>query len=145
MDKHLCPVGIAWTLDNFVRRWVHNPKRIFGRYIKPGMKIIDFGCASGTFSIALAKMLNGNGKVIAVDIQGRLLDKLKEKIKNKPYEKLIKTHKSGKDRIGIKEKVDFILAFWSIHETNDEKKIFKELYSDFCYFMSSVLKQPAFA
>ena len=36
-------------------------------------------------------------------------------------------HLCQKDRIGISQKADFVLAFWMVHEVPDQKRLFVEL------------------
>ena len=42
---------------------------------------MTLGCGPGFFTVEIAKMLNGSGKVIAADIQDGMLEKLNKKIK----------------------------------------------------------------
>jgi hypothetical protein len=57
-----------------------------------------------------------------------MLDKLKSKIKDKPFEQRIVLHKAGSDGLHLKEKADIILAFYVIHEIN-RTNLFTELKS----------------
>ena len=41
--------------------------------LKPGQKVVDFGCGSGRYSIPMAKAVSPNGKVYAIDIQDMLV------------------------------------------------------------------------
>lgn len=45
--------------------------------LNPGMQVADFGSGSGFYSMAIARAVEPNGKVFAVDIQKDLLEKLK--------------------------------------------------------------------
>ena len=45
-------------------------------YVKPGSKVLDFGCGLGFFSIAMAKMVGEGGLVIAADLQDVMLQGL---------------------------------------------------------------------
>jgi predicted O-methyltransferase YrrM len=62
-----------------LRKLQHNPVKILAPYIKPGMKAMDFGPAMGYFSIPLAKLTGTKGKVYCVDIQEKMLEKLKQR------------------------------------------------------------------
>ena len=128
-SKDLCTVKHAWALDNIIRKLLQNPKRILKNYIKEGMTILDFGCGPGVFSITMAEMVGENGKVIAADLQQEMLDILADKISGKVIENRIVLHKCEDNKIDIKEKVDFIIALYVIHETPYEESILKELYS----------------
>jgi ubiquinone/menaquinone biosynthesis C-methylase UbiE len=128
-NSRICPAGIAWSLDNSVRRFFQNPQGILRPYILKGMTVLDLGCGPGFFSIEIAGMLNGAGKVIAADIQEGMLDRVRKKIEGTELEQRLEIYKCESDRIGITEKVDFILAFWMIHEVPDQDKLFRELKS----------------
>jgi len=80
------------------------------------MTVLDLGCGTGYFTLEIARLLNDNGKVIAVDVQKGMLDILQQKLENRELKKLIEIHDGQENRIDLSEKVDFILAFYSFHE-----------------------------
>ena len=123
----VCPVELSGSLDNKIRRWLQNPDKILAPYLKPGIKVIDIGCGPGFFSIEIAKMIGRNGKVYSVDLQEGMLNQIKNKIKGTELEKRIHLIKSDGDNFVIPEKVDFILAFYMIHEVPDKDNLFKML------------------
>lgn len=45
--------------------------------LEPGMTVADFGCGSGYYSLAAAKMIGDHGKVFAIDVQKELLESVK--------------------------------------------------------------------
>lgn len=47
---------------------------------KPGMTVIEIGCGSGFYTVAVAKAIQPDGIVYAVDIQEGMLDKLRKRI-----------------------------------------------------------------
>lgn len=128
-NNKVCPVERAGGLDNWIRRFLQNPKKILRPFIRDGMTILDVGCGPGFFTIEMAKMLNGSGKIIAVDLQEGMLEKIRGKIKGTDFEQRIELHKCEKDNINVTENVDFILAFYMVHEVPDEEKLFSELLS----------------
>jgi ubiquinone/menaquinone biosynthesis C-methylase UbiE len=130
-EKHpyVCPAEFAGSLDNSVRRLIHNPHRILEPHIIKGMTVLDLGCGPGFFTIELAKLVCETGRVIAADLQQGMLDKVAAKIKGTELEKIIELHKCQVDTIGISRKVDFVLAFWMVHEVTDKQKFFEELKS----------------
>jgi ubiquinone/menaquinone biosynthesis C-methylase UbiE len=129
INKRICPVEKAGGLDNSIRRFLQNPQKILKPYIKKGMTVLDLGCGPGFFSIEIAKLLNGTGKVIAADLQEGMLEKVKYKIKSTELEQRISIHRCHKDSINLTGKVDFVLAFYMIHEVPNQVKLFKELKS----------------
>jgi ubiquinone/menaquinone biosynthesis C-methylase UbiE len=128
-DHSVCSLKKAKKLDSWLRRKIHNPNRILKDYIKEGMTVLDFGCGPGMFSIELAKMVGSKGKVIAVDLQQGMLDIVADKIKGTELEKRIVLRKCTANSINAKEKVDFMLAFYVVHEVPDVKHFFKEAYA----------------
>lgn len=125
----ICPVEKAGGLDNSVRRLLQNPQKILRPYINKGMTVLDIGCGPGFFTIEIAKMLSNSGKVIAADLQEGMLEKLIQKIRGTELEQIIEIHKCQNDNIGVKENVDFVLAFYMIHEVLNQDKLFLELKS----------------
>ena len=123
----ICPMRAAGILDSKFRRLFHNPAKILQPYIKKNMTVIDIGCGPGVFSIEIAKLLNGSGKVIAVDMQEGMLEIIKRKIEGKPYEKLIALHQCTQDSISIKENADFVLMFYMVHEVPSKEHFFNEV------------------
>jgi ubiquinone/menaquinone biosynthesis C-methylase UbiE len=127
-DKNrVCPVELADSLDSKIRRWLQNPQKILSPFVKEGMKVLDVGCGPGYFSVELAKMVGISGKVYAADLQEGMLQKLNNKIRGTSLEKIIQLIKCEKDDIVVPEKVDFILAFYMVHEVPDKNKLFKTL------------------
>lgn len=93
------------------------------------MTVVDFGCGPGFFTIDMAKMVGESGRVIAVDLQGSMLQKLREKIQGAELEERVILHKCEEDNIGIAGQVDFILAFYVVHEVPRQDVFFREIQS----------------
>ncbi len=128
-NKGVCPVEIAGGLDNRIRRLFQNPHNILIRYIQDGMTVLDLGCGPGFFSIATAEMVGVSGKVIAVGLQEGMLSEVRNKIRKTKIEKRIKLHKCEESKIGVSDKVDFLLAFYMVHEVPNQESLFKEIKS----------------
>jgi len=128
-NPYVCPSEFSGSLDNSIRRWIQNPQKILKPYIKKGMTVLDLGCGPGFFTVDIAKMLSDSGKVVAADLQEGMLEKVARKIKGTSYGQRVELHKCQINRIGINEKMDFILAFWMVHEVPDQVSLFKELKS----------------
>lgn len=127
--NHICPVEKAGHLDNRFRRWFQNPQKILQPFIKKGMTAVDLGCGPGFFTVDMAKMIGRDGRIIACDLQEGMLEKLWGKIEGTEFEKRIILHKCQADKIGIAEQVDFILAFYVVHEILHQEKFFEETKS----------------
>ena len=128
-NRRVCPVEVAGTLDGKFRKWIHNPKKILKNYLKEGMVALDVGCGPGLFSIGMAELVGESGKVIAADLQKEMLEKLRNKIQGTRIEKRMILHKCEADKIGVLEEVDFVLAFWMVHEVPDQENFLEEIKS----------------
>jgi ubiquinone/menaquinone biosynthesis C-methylase UbiE len=126
--QRVCPVALAGSLDNFLRKLIHNPKIILHRYVKKGMSVLDIGCGPGVFTVEIANMVGENGRVIAADLQQGMLDIVGRKLDEKS-KKIVKLHKCQQDSIGITEKVDFILVFYMLHEVPNKREFLAQLKS----------------
>lgn len=127
--NRVCPVERAGSLDNGFRKWFQNPRKILTPYIREGMSVLDLGCGPGFFTIHIAEMVGKSGRVIAADLQQGMLQKVRDKIQGTELEERITLHKSDENRIGVSEKVDFVLCFYVVHELPNQKEFFQELQS----------------
>ena len=127
--NRVCPVELSRSLDNNIRKWLQNPIKILNPYIKEGMTVLDVGCGPGFFTVPIAELVGSRGKVIAADLQDGMLQKLSMKIKGTELEDRVVFHKCETDKIGFKDKVDLILAFYMVHEVPNKENFLKELKS----------------
>jgi ubiquinone/menaquinone biosynthesis C-methylase UbiE len=125
--NRVCPVELADSLDSKIRRWLQNPKKIIAPFVNEGMTALDIGCGPGFFSIEIAGLVGSKGKVIAVDLQEGMLQKVSDKIKGTELETRIRLVKCENDNINVSENVDFILTFYMVHEVPDKLSFFKQL------------------
>jgi ubiquinone/menaquinone biosynthesis C-methylase UbiE len=126
MGPHVCPWWGGYFIDNGLRRWIHNPGKILAPFVKPDMAVMDFGCGMGMFSIAMAQLVGNKGRVIAVDLQQKMLDVLQKRAKKAGVLGRIHTHRCEPDLIGLDESVDFALAFYSAHEVPNLRRLLAE-------------------
>jgi len=127
--KHVCPWWLCFTFDNLFRRFVQNPHQILSPYIREGNTVLDVGAGMGYFSIPMAKMVGVTGRVIAADIQEKMLSALKRRAERSGLQQRITLQPCSKDTLGIKTKIDFILTFWMVHEVPNKKRFLVELLS----------------
>jgi ubiquinone/menaquinone biosynthesis C-methylase UbiE len=137
--NRVCPVERAGSLDIRLRRWVQNPFKILGPYVEEGMTVLDLGCGPGYFTLDLARMVGQSGRIIAADLQEGMLQKIRDKIRDTEFTERITLHKCEQDRINFSNTVDFVLAFYMIHEIPKKEEIFREIASILrpagCFFM----------
>lgn len=129
MTAHVCPWWLVWlTINNPLRRLVHDPQKIVGPYVKPGMTALDVGCGVGWFSIPMARMVGEQGRVIAVDLQQQMLDMLQRRALKAGVANRVQLHRCEQDRLGIVLQADFALAFAMLHEVPDLRRLLGEIH-----------------
>jgi ubiquinone/menaquinone biosynthesis C-methylase UbiE len=95
--------------------------------MKGGMTVLDVGCGMGFFSIGLAKLVGDKGCVIAADVQSKMLEAMQKRSEKNGLSSIIRLHKSEPNRLGVDTPVDFILAFWMVHEVPNSKLFFHQI------------------
>jgi ubiquinone/menaquinone biosynthesis C-methylase UbiE len=124
----VCPWWLCFSFDNPLRRLFHDPERLLDSFVKPGMTCIDIGCGMGYFTIGLAKKVGPGGKIIAIDIQKRMLAVLERRAQRAALSDRIVPHRCSKESLGLQASADFALAFWMVHEVPDLARFFREVF-----------------
>ncbi|MHB8844391.1 MAG: SAM-dependent methyltransferase [Nitrospirota bacterium] len=128
-EDHVCPWWLAYTFDNPLRRFLHDPVALLSPYVREGMTVADIGCGMGYFSLALASLAGGSGAVIAVDIQQEMLAITARRAERAGLARRIRPVLAASDDIAVREPVDFVLAFWMAHETGDVPRFFRQVFT----------------
>ena len=125
VDDHVCPWWLAYTFDNPIRRILHPPEKVLGGLVHQGCTALDIGCGMGHFTIGMARMVGDHGRVIAVDIQGQMLERVKRRARHQGLTERLILHKGDVEGLEMKGQVDFALAFWMVHEVPDQPAFFR--------------------
>jgi len=130
--KHhrVCPWWLGYLLLFPLRRIRENPNRILKPYIRDGMTVLEPGSGMGYFTREMARLVGPSGRVIALDIQPRMLDGLRRRLKRAGLLERVEIRLTAQDSLGIDDlggKVDLAVAFHVVHEVPDESKFFREL------------------
>lgn len=127
MGGHICPWWFAYSFDNRLRYLFHRPEKILAQYVASGMTVLDVGCGMGFFSIGLARLVGDTGCVIAADVQTKMLAAMRKRSEKAGVADIIRPHKSEPDNLGTNTPVDFILAFWMVHEVPNPQRLFQQM------------------
>ena len=127
--SQICPWWHVYTFDNPLRRLLHNPRTIFGPYVSVGMTVLDIGCGRGFNSIGLARIVGEEGRVIAVDVQQEMLNMLQRRSERAGLADRIHLHRCNADALGLEDTVDFVNAFWMVHEVPDIRAFAQQVHS----------------
>ena len=73
MEKRVCPWWLGYVLASPLRRWLQDPAAIVAPYVREGMTVLEPGPGMGFFTLELARRVGPKGRVIAVDVQPRMI------------------------------------------------------------------------
>jgi SAM-dependent methyltransferase len=119
MGERVCPWWLGYLLASPLRRLLHNERKILAPYIRPGMTVLEPGPGMGFFTLELARLVGPSGRVIAVDVQPKMIAGLKRRAAGAHLRDRIDARLAAHDSLGINDlagSVDFILAFAVVHE-----------------------------
>jgi ubiquinone/menaquinone biosynthesis C-methylase UbiE len=126
---YTCPWWLLFTFDNPMRTLIHNPEKMLDGLIHPGNTVLDVGCGMGYFSLPMAKLVGPHGHVISADLQEQMLAGLRQRAKRAACSERIHPLLCSPDRIGLSEPIDFVLAFWMVHEVRQQESFLQEIYA----------------
>jgi len=129
MSKHVCPWWLGYSLLCPVRRWIEDPEKMLAPYVKECMTVLEPGPGMGFLTLPLARLVGSAGRVVAVDIQAKMLESLGRRAAKAGLLPRIETRLVQPDSMGLgdlKGAVDFVLAFWMAHEMPSAEVFFLE-------------------
>jgi len=106
---------------------LQDPGEILGQYVREGMTVLEPGPGMGFFTLELARRVGDSGRVVAVDIQPKMLDRLKRRAEKAGLlgrldARLARAESMNLDELG--GQVDFALAFAVVHEMPNTESFF---------------------
>lgn len=129
MAMRVCPWWMGPILLSPLRRWRLKPERLLGPWIHEGMTVLEPGPGMGFFTLPMARMVGPTGRVIAVELQVKMLDGLRKRLARLGLAERVETRLTGRDSLRIADLagiVDFVLAFAVVHELPSADRFFRE-------------------
>lgn len=130
MAHRVCPWWLGYVLISPLRRLWQNPHKILAPFVREGMTALEPGPGMGFFTIELARLVGASGRVIALDREPKMLDKLKQRLAKAGLLERVNIRLVQPDSIGLPDlagSVDFALAFAVVHEMPSASSFFSEL------------------
>jgi ubiquinone/menaquinone biosynthesis C-methylase UbiE len=129
MAHRVCPWWLGYFLASPIRRLFENPAEIVAPYVREGMTVLEPGPGMGFFTLEVARRVGPRGRVIAVDVQPRMLAGLNRRAATAGLLSRIDARLAGPDSLGIADvsQVDFVLAFAVVHELPAPESFFVEV------------------
>lgn len=129
MASHVCPWWLGYLLASPLRRLIQDPVPILAPCVRAGMTVLEPGPGMGFFTLELARLVGPGGRVVAVDLQPRMLAGLRRRAAKAGLLERVETRLAQPDRLGVADldgRVDFVLAFAMVHELPDAVAFFAE-------------------
>ncbi len=129
MAHGVCPWWLGWLLVIPVRRLWQQPRTILGPHVRPGMTVLEPGPGMGFFTLELARLVAPGGRVVAVDVQPRMLEVLRSRAARAGLLDRIDTRLADGASMGVDDlagAVDFVLALAVVHELPDARAFFEQ-------------------
>jgi len=130
MANHVCPWWLGYILVSPLRRLWQRPDQTLAPFVRPGMLVLEPGCGMGFFTLDLARMVGPTGRVVAVDVQERMLAGLKRRARRARLLDRIEARLTGSDHLGVADlacRVDVAFALHVVHEVPDIASFFGEI------------------
>jgi SAM-dependent methyltransferase len=110
----------GWFYDNLI---APNQDRMFGEIkniIEPNSNVIDVGCGTGRFSFSIVDKVN---KVVGIDLSNKNINSANQTLRKNPNKKISFLHTNLADLISQKNRFDYAVMTYVIHEVNPEDRI----------------------
>jgi ubiquinone/menaquinone biosynthesis C-methylase UbiE len=130
MAHRICPWWLGYVLVSPLRRWRENPRLLLAELIRDGMTVIEPGCGMGFFTLDIARLVGPRGRVVALDVQPRMLAGLRRRAVKAGLGERIDARLVGPQRLDLGDlagKADLAVALHVVHEVPDQRAFLTEL------------------
>jgi SAM-dependent methyltransferase len=130
MTHGVCPWWLGYWLICPVRHYWQKPREILAPYVHEGMTVLEPGPGMGYFTLELARLVGYSGRVVAVDVQPKMIDRLKRRAEKTGLLDRVEARVAPAESTGITElhgSVDFTLAFAVVYEFPEAGRFFAEV------------------
>src|SRR3974377_2011556 len=130
MKHRVCPWWLGYWLLNPLRKMGQNPGEILAPYVRDGMTVLEPGPGMGFSTWELARLGGPSGRVVAVDVQPKMIEKLKQRLAKAGLTERVDRRVAPAESMGLGDLhsgVDFRRAFYVVHEFPDHGNFFGEV------------------
>jgi ubiquinone/menaquinone biosynthesis C-methylase UbiE len=146
MAHRVCPVWIGYLLASPLRRLWQDPKAILRPYAREGAVVLEPGPGMGFFTLELAEAVGARGRVVAVDVQPRMLVALRRRADRKGLASRIDAREVKGEHLPVddlKETVDFVLLFAMVHEVPNQAVFWGDIAGTLKLGGKTLIAEPA--
>ncbi len=131
MSAMVCPWWLGYALLVPLRRLLEKPERMLAPLVRRGMTVLEPGCGMGYFTLALARLVGPEGRVLAVDLQEKMLAKLRRRARKAGLARRIQTRVCREDSLGLDDlagQAQLAVAIHMLHETASRPAFLGQVY-----------------
>jgi len=146
MGHRICPWWLGYVLASPLRRLLQDPVAIVKPYVRGGMTVLEPGPGMGFFTLAMAREVGVNGRVVAVDVQPRMIAGLKRRLAKAGLLERTDARQAPFESLGLQDlggRVDFVLAMAVVHEMPSSSRFFAEVAEAMKPGASLLLAEPS--
>lgn len=129
---HVCPWWLGPILASPLRRLIESPERLLQPLVTQGMTVLEPGCGMGFFTIPLARLVGPAGKVVAIDVQPRMVDGLRRRARRAGVADRVHTIVSSPGDAGLTaftDSADLAVVIHVLHEVPDQHALLCQLHA----------------
>ena len=124
-----CPWWVGYLIANPIRKFWQDPALILQPYIRAGMTVLEPGPGMGFFTLEIANLVGFSGRVVAVDVQPRMIEGLKRRARkagllNRLDARVV--NPASMQLTDLDAIADFVFAFAVVHELPSAASFFSE-------------------
>jgi ubiquinone/menaquinone biosynthesis C-methylase UbiE len=130
VSHRVCHWCLGYLLVSPLRKLVQDPAAILAPHVREGMTVLEPGPGMGFFTLELARRVGPAGRVVAVDLQPRMLAGLRRRVNRAGLADRVDAREARPDALGVEDlagKVDVVVAFALVHELPDPGRFFAEI------------------
>lgn len=129
MAGHVCPWWLGILMASPMRRWFDDPVALLQPYIHEGMTVLEPGPGMGFYTLPMAEMVGPAGRVIAVDLQPKMLAGLRRRAEHAGLLSRVELREARPDSLSVDDlrgRVDLVVAIAVVHEMPSEDGFFHQ-------------------
>jgi SAM-dependent methyltransferase len=145
-EHRVCPWWMGPLLASPIRRLVHDPARLLGPFVRAGMTALEPGPGMGFFTLELARLVGPEGRVVAVEVEPRMIAGLRRRAERAGLLDRIEARVAPAATLALDARegaFDFVLAFAVVHEMPSAEAFFAEAARAMKPGASLLLAEPA--
>jgi ubiquinone/menaquinone biosynthesis C-methylase UbiE len=124
-----CPWWVGYLIASPIRKLWQDPALILAPHVRAGMTVLEPGPGMGFFTLEIARLVGPSGRVVAVDVQPRMIEGLQRRALKAGLSDRIDARVVSATSMQLADldgALDFVFAFAVVHELPSAAFFFAE-------------------